>query len=138
MIAFYLLLTAAFCADSSTVTFEIDGLRDNDGVVQVLLFTADSGYPTKFDRAAHRATAKIEHGHATVALIGVPKGTYAANIWHDADGDGKLGTNIIGMPKEGVGASNNAKGFMGPPSFEKASFTVEADVKQTIEMVYLF
>ena len=38
------------------------------------------------------------------------------------------------MPKEPVACSNNAKGFMGPPKYEDAKFTVTADTKINIKM----
>jgi len=39
---------------------------------------------------------------------------------HDENSNGKMDTNFIGMPREGVGASNNAKGHMGPLKFRAA------------------
>ena len=30
--------------------------------------------------------------------------------------------NFLGIPKEGVGASNDAKGHFGPPKFDAAAF----------------
>jgi hypothetical protein len=32
--------------------------------------------------------------------------------------NGKLDTNFVGIPREGVGASNDAKGHFGPPKFD--------------------
>src|SRR6202041_1024433 len=37
--------------------------------------------------------------------------------------NGKLDTGMFGIPTEGTVVSNHAKGFMGPPSFEKAKFS---------------
>jgi len=39
--------------------------------------------------------------------------------------NGKLDTNFIGMPREGVGASNDAKGHMGRPKSAAASFRLD-------------
>jgi uncharacterized protein (DUF2141 family) len=33
-----------------------------------------------------------------------------------------MDSNFLGMPREGVGASNDAKGHFGPPKFDTASF----------------
>jgi uncharacterized protein (DUF2141 family) len=41
----------------------------------------------------------------------------------------------MGMPREGIGASNNAKGRMGPPKFDAAAFRFSGarlDLKITI------
>ncbi len=40
-----------------------------------------------------------------VNFAGIAPGRYAVTAQHDEDGDGKLKTNFIGMPKEGVGIS---------------------------------
>ena len=59
--------------------------------------------------------------------------------FHDADGDGKLGQNIVGMPTEGFGFSNGATGFMGPPSFDKAAVTLgtkDARVSAVVPISY--
>ena len=48
----------------------------------------------------------------------------AVAAFHDADGDGELAQNFVGMPTEGYGFSNGARGFMGPPSFEAAAVSV--------------
>ena len=42
--------------------------------------------------------------------------------------------NMMGIPSEDYAASNNAKGFMGPPSYKDAKFTVDKDSK--IEIIY--
>ena len=47
--------------------------------------------------------------------------------FHDADSDGRLNTNLLGIPTEGFGFSNGAIGFMGPPSFDEAAVTIGAE-----------
>jgi uncharacterized protein (DUF2141 family) len=49
-----------------------------------------------------------------------------------------LATNFVGMPKEGVGASNNAKGHFGPPKFDAAAFRFAGGRQELkIKMTYL-
>ena len=49
-----------------------------------------------------------------------------------------MDTNFLGMPKEGVGASNDAKGFMGPPKYQDAKFRLTTDAQKiVIPMHYL-
>jgi len=48
----------------------------------------------------------------------------------------ELTTNFIGIPKEPIGFSNNARIKFGPPSFEEAKFNVEKD-KQTVLTITL-
>jgi uncharacterized protein (DUF2141 family) len=64
----------------------------------------------------------------------IPKGTYAIAIFHDANRNGKLDTNFIGIPKEQTGTSNNVVSRLGPPSFEKAIFKHAAATKLSIRL----
>ena len=47
-----------------------------------------------------------------IIFAGLPPGDYAVAAFHDADGNGELGTNILGIPTEGYGFSNGAPGFI--------------------------
>ena len=64
----------------------------------------------------------ISNGHAVCEFPGVKEGTYAVSVFHDENSNGKLDAKFMGMPREGVGASNNAKGHFGPPKFDAAAF----------------
>jgi uncharacterized protein (DUF2141 family) len=101
---------------------EISGLRNDKGQVLCALFSSADAFPKKADKAVVRLTAKIAERRAVCDFTGVAPGTYAVSVVHDENLNGKLDTNFIGMPREGVGASNDAKGHMGPPKFSAASF----------------
>jgi len=66
----------------------------------------------------------------------VPLGTYAVTVYHDVNDNQKLDTNWIGIPKEPVAISNNAKGRLGPPKWKDASFELrEATQELTVNLV---
>jgi uncharacterized protein (DUF2141 family) len=69
-----------------------------------------------------RSTAAIVNLQAVCEFAGVAPGPYAVSVVHDENSNGRLDTNFIGIPREGAGASNNAKGHFGPPKFDAASF----------------
>ena len=76
-------------------------------------------------------------GSARVTFA-APAGEYAVAIVHDENGNGRLDTSWLGIPKEGLGTSNNARGRLGPPKYRDAKFSVGADgAVQRIAMVYL-
>jgi uncharacterized protein (DUF2141 family) len=60
-------------------------------------------------------------------------GTYAVYVFHDEDHNKKLKTNFFGMPKEGMGVSNNAKGHFGHPKYDDAKFNFNKP-EQTISI----
>jgi uncharacterized protein (DUF2141 family) len=65
-------------------------------------------------------------------------GTYAISAFHDENNDKKVNSNFIGIPKEGIGVSNNAKGSFGPPKFDDAKFEfTQSDQSVGISLNYL-
>jgi uncharacterized protein (DUF2141 family) len=114
---------------------EIVGLRNDKGRALCALFSSADDFPKKADKAVARTTAVISNRHAVCDFPGVAPGTYAISVIHDENSNGKLDTNFIGIPREGVGASNDAKGQFGPPKFDAAAFRFPGgrrDLKITI------
>lgn len=106
----------------NVIHVEITGLRTDKGQVLCALYSSADGFPTRPEKAAAKTKSSIANHAATCDFTGVAPGTYAVSVVHDENSNGKLDRNFIGMPKEGVGASNNAKGHMGPPKFDAAKF----------------
>lgn len=104
----------------ATLTVEVEGLRDDRGKVHASLYASEDGFPTRPEKAIRQVDVEIEGGRARVVFEGIQPGGYAVAAYHDENGDGKLDTGFLGIPSEGLASSNDAKGFMGPPSFEKA------------------
>lgn len=107
---------------ANVIHVDVSGLRSDKGQMLCALFSSAEAFPTKVDKAIARLTAKIAERQAVCDFTGVAPGTYAVSVVHDENSNGKLDRNFIGMPREGVGASNDAKGHMGPPKFNAASF----------------
>jgi len=104
------------------IRVEVSGLRSDKGPLMCSLFSSAEGFPGKAEKAVGRAKSDISQKQAVCEFPGVVPGTYAVSVFHDENSNGKLDRNFIGMPKEGVGASNNATGHMGPPKFSAAAF----------------
>lgn len=68
----------------------------------------------------------------------VAAGSYAVSIAHDTNGNKKVDTNFLGIPKEGWGVSNNVMPTMRAPTFEEARFLVKegAPVDIEVKLVY--
>lgn len=63
-----------------------------------------------------------EKGTMTVSIKDISFGTYAISLFHDQNGNGKLDSNWMRIPKEPYGFSQNAAATFGPPKFRKAAF----------------
>jgi uncharacterized protein (DUF2141 family) len=115
-------LPQAQSAPGGLIRVEIRGLRNDKGQVLCALFSSASDFPKKADKAIAHGTSVITNGHAACEFPAVAPGTYAVSVVHDENSNGKLDTNFVGIPREGVGASNDAKGHFGPPKFDAAAF----------------
>jgi len=107
---------------ANLIHVEIGGLRNDKGQVMCALYSSADGFPKIGDKAIAHAKSPISNAHAVCEFPDVKEGTYAVSVFHDENSNGKLDTNFMGMPREGVGASNNAKGHFGPPKFDAAAF----------------
>jgi uncharacterized protein (DUF2141 family) len=101
---------------------EIVGLRDDKGQALCSLFSTAGDFPKKTEKAVAHSASIITNRHAVCEFPGVAPGTYAISVFHDENSNGKLDTNFMEIPREGVGASNDAKGHFGPPKFDAAAF----------------
>jgi uncharacterized protein (DUF2141 family) len=122
----------------NTVNVEVLNLKSSKGYVLVSLYNNAKDFPKDAKQAIGKGKATIENGRAIVTFNNLPAGKYAAAILHDENNNLKMDFNIVGMPKEGYGFSNDAKGLFGPPSFEKASFNVDGEKKIVIRTSYFF
>ncbi len=109
-------------AQQSLIHVEISGFRSDKGQVLCALFSSADDFPKTADKAVAQARSAITGRHAVCEFHGMASGTYAVSVFHDENSNGKLDANTLGMPIEGVGASNDAKGHFGPPKFAAAAF----------------
>ena len=130
-------LLGAAPAPGAKLTVTVAGIRSDRGSIFCELFAGPSGYPKDATKAIQLKQVAISQKAASCVFEGLGPGTYAVAAYHDENGNGKLDTNFLGIPSEGVAASNDAKGTMGPPSFEKAKLTVATvDLGITIHLTY--
>jgi len=104
------------------IVVTVNGFKTDKGKCLLYLYNSKKGFPTDADKTVKILTGDIFNGKSTILLKDIADGEYAITVIHDENGNGELDTNFIGMPKEGVGVSNNAKGSFGPPSYEDAKF----------------
>jgi uncharacterized protein (DUF2141 family) len=87
----------------------------------------DSAEAMASNRALAAHKVDMRDGAAQWTFGGLPAGRYAIKSFADENGNAPLDTNFVGLPTERYGFSNNARGRMGPPSFDAAAVQVDAD-----------
>jgi uncharacterized protein (DUF2141 family) len=108
-----LLLATSFSSASlaqTCATVQVENVRPAQGHLMVAAFTdAES-----FGRQA-QVSLRLPAGEATMRfeLCGLSGPEVALRLFQDLDGDGKLATNVLGIPSEPWGASGKP-GVFGP------------------------
>lgn len=121
-------MSASAMAAGATVVVNVSGVTGSSGEVRVGLYDQPSQFP-KEGRHRVNGIARPVAGKATVRFENIPYGDYAVAVLYDADGDGRMKQNALGVPQEPVGFSAGAQaGLFGPPDFAKARFRVSAPV----------
>jgi uncharacterized protein (DUF2141 family) len=125
---------AAPASPSGAIEARVSTFRSAKGSLVCRLFSRGDGFPAKGFQAERRVAV---HGKSeTCTFRDVALGTYAVAVFHDENDNGKLDTNILGLPIEGVGTSNNKRPLIGPPTWDGAKFEVSANVVLDVTLRY--
>ncbi len=125
-------------AKTVNLTVNFKGLRSPKGKVLVRLYASKKGFPEKMEEAVVRLALEIKDGVPLQAKFpGLSPGSYAVSAVHDENDNGEMDTNWIGIPREGLAVSRDAKGSFGPPSFEDSVLQVTEDQQIEVNFVYL-
>ena len=110
-------------AAKNVLTLEVRGVRESVGRMACALFWQNKGFPRKHRRALRRTWVEVKGKTVTCVFKRTGLGEYAASVFLDKNGNGKLDTNAIGSPKEPWGVSQDAKSKrFGPPLYNDAKF----------------
>ena len=122
LVSFAQCLAQVATPQEGLIHVEVVGLRNSKGQVFCALYASSEGFPKDSQKAIRRDSSSISEKKVVCEFSGIKPGTYAVSVFHDENSNGKLDTNFLGIPREGVGASNDARGHMGPPKFDAAQF----------------
>ncbi|QOY93719.1 DUF2141 domain-containing protein [Massilia sp. UMI-21] len=113
----------AGAAGAAELRIQVDDLRSAQGKVMIAVYDSADSFLKRPARAA-RVTA--EAGTVSAHIKDLPPGEYGIALFHDANDNGRMDSNAMGIPTEDHAFSNNARGNMGPPTFEQVRFALPA------------
>ncbi len=119
-----------------SVGLTVTDLRSANGQLIVCLWSTSAEFPTcQAGDAIPRHTFAVTGRTMRVTVPLLRAGRYAVTVYHDENRNGRLGTNFIGMPTEGVGVSNNPGGR---PRFATSVIDLAPGGSLSVRMRYLF
>lgn len=135
-----LLLLCCLCGVGLTqpgrvrVMVQLVGVRgEKGGTIHVGLHAAPG---TGFPGPSALTNTDVAPGGDLRVTFEVAPGDYAVAVHHDANSNGRMEANFIGIPKEGYAVSNNVRPRFRAPRFTEARVTVTRDTALVVRLVY--
>jgi uncharacterized protein (DUF2141 family) len=119
-------------AGAADLTIDITGVEKPHGKVVVSIYKSSESF---LKAPVSRLSVGASTPGVSVVMRSLEPGEYALSAYQDENDNGLLDTNMLGVPTEHAGASNNAREKFGPPKFEQAKFSVErADMTASFQL----
>ena len=119
---------------AQTLQIQINKIKSDKGNILVSVYNNAKGFPYDGASCILMFSMRAAQGSVSITTKELTPGKYAIALFHDVDGNQKLTTNMLGIPKEGYAFSNDASNFFGVPSFKDASFQFTRDTSIVINM----
>jgi uncharacterized protein (DUF2141 family) len=121
---------------AADIIVNLNNVENDEGQVMVSI-CPEAGFMKDFKKCWKSETASASQGVMRLVFNDVPAGDFAVMAYHDMNANNRLDTGLFGIPSEGWGVSNNARGRFGAPSFKDAAFTVGSDdIELSIRLRY--
>lgn len=109
------------------ITANLIGFESSKGKAMVLLLDQN-------EKIIATDILTIKNNQAQFIANSLNAGSYAIKVYHDENSNKKLDANILGIPKEKWGVSNNVEAKLGPPDFKKMLFVVKSNISIQIRL----
>lgn len=135
MKAFLLIIILApwFMFSQNTISVHVHNVQSDKGDVNVAVYNSDATF-LSFDEVYTTGTEAAHQGIVKLQIEDLPSGEYALAVFHDENGNGKLDTNWLGIPKEKVAFSKGKMKTFGPPKYRECSFWITSDYEIDIRL----
>lgn len=131
------LANMAGTATAADLSLTIEGARSTRGTVEICLWSDATGFPDcGASRTAERRTVAAGALGEPIVFKGLKPGTFAISALHDENGNGRLDTNFLGIPKEGIAVSNDALPKFSAPRFADTAFALTGSAGRRITLLY--
>lgn len=133
-IFFWGLMLFSFSLFSQNVTLKVTGIKEAKGNILIGIFNSPENF-TKVGSEIKRISVPANAKTVKVVVSDLKEGYYAFTVLHDKNANGQCDYNMLGIPKESFGFSNNVKPKLKAPSFEAVKVNVAEDTTMTINLL---
>ena len=114
--------TSAWAAQGELVV-HIRDLSPAGGILRLGVYD-EANYANDNSKPVASADVDISGSEMTVVLHGIRPGDYAIQTLQDVNRDGKMQTNLLGIPQEPFGFSRDIRPGLEKPSFAAVEFAI--------------
>lgn len=105
---------------ATTLEVDVSGVRSGQGFVRAAVCSRATFLT---DNCEYFADATAVAGETVLRVPNVVPGVYAVQVFHDDTGRGVIHQGLFGIPREGIGFSNDAHLHLRGPKFSEATIT---------------
>ncbi|HEY2584800.1 MAG TPA: DUF2141 domain-containing protein [Tepidisphaeraceae bacterium] len=129
-------LGAGPAPQTAKLTITVGGLRNHKGQLIFGVFKSADGFPTVSSKSVDWQI-KPADAEKVVFTVMLPPGQYGASVLHDENKNGQMDKDLLGIPLEGYGVTNNPKPALRAATFDEARFTLPPEgASLTISIQY--
>lgn len=133
VLTFALCLSTIYCIGQSAgnLTIKINGIESVTGQIVVAVCRNQAEVDEPYTPFRYKIE-KVKAVGSLTTVLDLPSGEYTIMVFHDENGNTKHDTNMLGIPKEKYGFSNNRFSKIGgKPTFQEAKIKVTQQPQTT-------
>jgi uncharacterized protein (DUF2141 family) len=116
-----------------SLSINISGIKEIKGNLFIAIFRPIDSFPV-FGRQFKGLVKQVKGTSQIITFDELPPGIYSIAVYHDINKNNVLDKNLLGIPTEIYGFSNNARRTFSAPSFQEAMVILNKDMKIAIQL----
>jgi uncharacterized protein (DUF2141 family) len=109
-------------ANAAEITVHIKKISTLKGHLMLAMYADETSY--QHGKPSYSARVKVSKAQEEITFKDLPDGEYAIKLFQDKNDNNEMDMNMLGIPKESYGFSNNG-GHFGQPDYKEAKFSVK-------------
>lgn len=116
------------------LSVSVTNIKPGKGQLLVGLFNKESGF-LKPGRQYLQKKIKVTGAAQQLTFENLPSGQYSIAVYQDENTNGTFDTNVLGIPTERFGFTNNVRPKLSAPTFSQTRISVQKDTRAEIKLL---
>ncbi len=108
-------------AESASLSIRVENVSERGGLLQVALYD-EASYAGHDQPPIAKLSITAKAPVTVVTVPNIKPGVYAIKMFQDVHRTGSFAVNMLGIPEEPFGFSNDARPLFDQPGFDRAKF----------------